>query len=143
MPPRTHIRRLSSLPSNNKPNLSALYVRGSFFNHSCQPNAVVSWRGATLHVRAARRVAAGEELTIAYTDTYRPGPMRRKVLLSSKGFTCQCTRCAGGPVNGGPIGSGPQGGGEQAGDGSEEAADALVAADLERAEGCLQKVATM
>ena len=122
-------------------------MRGSFFNHSCQPNAVVSWRGATLYVRAARRVAAGEELTIAYTDTYRPGPMRRKVLLSSKGFTCQCVRCAGGPGDGGdggPVGSSsPHGGGEQAGDGSEEAVDALVAADLERAEGCLQKVATM
>ena len=45
-----------------------LYPIASFFNHSCWPNAVVSFSGQTLVVHAIHDIQPGEEVTIAYTE---------------------------------------------------------------------------
>ena len=44
---------------------------------SCRPNAVVSFQGQTLVVRALGHIAAGEEVTIAYVELYQPTQYRR------------------------------------------------------------------
>jgi len=44
---------------------------------SCRPNAVVSFKGQKLVVRALGHIAAGEEVTIAYVELYQPTQYRR------------------------------------------------------------------
>ena len=70
-----------------------LYPLASFFNHSCSPNAVVSFSGQTLVVRALRDIPAEEEVTIAYVELYAPREYRRLQLQAKKKFVCQCRRC--------------------------------------------------
>ena len=73
----------------NLPNLGA-----ALLNHSCAPNCVVIYiTGDLLQVRAARDVAIGEELTIAYTDLALPTRIRSAALRGSYGFECDCSRC--------------------------------------------------
>lgn len=87
----------------------ALYSHARYFNHSCVPNAAVAahakgdpWSpGATLHVVALCDIAAGEEITIAYTDAaYLENTpdhaARRQLLRESFGFDCLCEACSGG-----------------------------------------------
>ena len=97
---------------------NALYNATSYFNHSCNPNAVLSFKGAEVSLRASRLIERGDEVTIAYTDTYRPREMRRAVLRATKGFVCRCARCASGTVVEGE-GANPE-------DGSESEADPKV-----------------
>jgi SET and MYND domain-containing protein len=47
------------------------------FNHSCAPNAVVSFVGGRLRVRAIQAVAEGDEVCIAYTELYATADARR------------------------------------------------------------------
>lgn len=44
----------------------AVYVAGSFFNHSCQPNIHTYFLSRTLHVQATEYVLAGSELELSY-----------------------------------------------------------------------------
>merc|ERR1719506_2245879 len=46
----------------------ALYRQAARLNHGAAPNAVQTFRGRTLVLRAARPVACGEELRITYLD---------------------------------------------------------------------------
>ena len=97
-----------------------LYPRAALVNHSCAPNCVASYSGARQSVRTVGRVAAGEELCIAYIDvscsTVRRrrcvGPRRvrrlrvhgfardglhmRSTLRSQYYFSCECARCEAG-----------------------------------------------
>ena len=97
---------------------TGIYPEASMFNHSCAPNAVVSFAaGGKLNVccigvddyearameigpkghaplRRPRPIGKGEEVCIAYTELYRPAASRRLTLEKSKGFTCECVRCA-------------------------------------------------
>ena len=97
---------------------TGIYPEASMFNHSCAPNAVVSFgAGGTLNaccigvddyearameigprgyvpLRRPRPIRKGEEVCIAYTELYRPAASRRLTLEKSKGFTCECVRCA-------------------------------------------------
>ena len=41
-----------------------------------------------------RAIRKGEEVCIAYTELYRPAASRRLTLEKSKGFVCECVRCA-------------------------------------------------
>ena len=73
----------------------ALYRHASLLNHSCDPNAAVSFEGNRLTVRAVKRVSGGSELTLSY------GPQkgetrtaeRRKWLWERYAFLCNCTAC--------------------------------------------------
>lgn len=97
---------------------TGIYPEASMFNHSCAPNAAVSFgAGGTLYAccigvddyeaRAMevgpkgyvplgrpRAIRKGEEVCIAYTELYRPAASRRLTLEKSKGFVCECVRCA-------------------------------------------------
>ena len=102
---RMPVAKLARLISQAKRNVHAivdveghnlghgLYPVASFFNHSCWPNAVVSFQGQTLVVRALRDIQPAEEVTIAYAELYCPRNLRRQQLQAKKYFLCECTRC--------------------------------------------------
>ena len=46
-----------------------------------------------LRLRAARDIAAGEQLCIAYLDVDLPVERRQEKLLFGYGFSCACPRC--------------------------------------------------
>jgi hypothetical protein len=74
-----------------------LFETACRMNHSCKPNCVwiTSQDGRAKEVRAIKTIEEGEELTIDYVgETLEPIPHRRKELLVTKGFTCQCDRCS-------------------------------------------------
>ncbi|KAJ8537160.1 hypothetical protein K7X08_035561 [Anisodus acutangulus] len=74
----------------------AVYVAGSFFNHSCQPNIQAYFLSRTLYVQATEYILAGSELELSY------GPQvgqwdckdRQRLLEDRYSFTCQCTGCS-------------------------------------------------
>ena len=45
-------------------------------------------------MRTLRPVAAGEEISVAYTELYAPREYRRQQLEASKQFVCQVRPCA-------------------------------------------------
>lgn len=72
-----------------------IYVRNSFFNHSCRPN-VNYWvveNSLRVECTAGEAVAQGEELCISYIDTQQDLASRRAKLQESYLFTCDCARC--------------------------------------------------
>ena len=83
---------------------TGLYVQaGSWFNHSCDPSAVVSFRGRALRVHTLREVAPGEEVSVAYVELYAARQARQAALREKKGFTCVCARCAAPPASDAPL----------------------------------------
>lgn len=72
-----------------------LSSQASCFNHSCDPNVLVSV-GESHHVNfvTGREVAAGTELCISYVDPSMELEARRQILLYKYGFDCNCGKCA-------------------------------------------------
>ena len=78
---------------------SALYPQAaSRFNHSCAPNAVVSFVGSRLRLHLLEPVAAGSEVTISYTELCEGRATRRGALLAAYAFSCRCSRCESPPA---------------------------------------------
>ncbi|KAK9850287.1 hypothetical protein WJX84_011593, partial [Apatococcus fuscideae] len=78
----------------NQDKAIGLYPGLSMLNHSCQPNC--SWSpagGARIQIRAMTDIAAGEQLTVSYTNLMEPRARRQADLLRSKHFACTCLRC--------------------------------------------------
>lgn len=71
-----------------------LYPLGAIFNHSCHPNCLYVNEGKLLVFRCVRPVKKGEELTVNYVSLYQSRNQRRKDLLQSKNFLCNCSRCS-------------------------------------------------
>lgn len=69
----------------------------SCFNHSCQPNVLISC-GETSEVTfvAGCDIMPGDELCISYVDVDSDHEERRELLLHKYGFDCRCARCVGG-----------------------------------------------
>ncbi|KAL8621023.1 hypothetical protein ACOMHN_043514 [Nucella lapillus] len=77
---------------------SGLYELQSSCNHSCAPNAEVSFEGGdhTLTVTALRDIQPEEEIFISYLDECaidRSRHSRQKILRENYLFTCACSRC--------------------------------------------------
>lgn len=70
-----------------------LYLSASKFNHSCCPNAVQTFSGSHLQIRACSLIHTGEEVSISYIDNGQPTIFRRSELLSSYHFRCNCPKC--------------------------------------------------
>lgn len=75
-----------------------LNLFGSFFNHSCAPNAYLDNASNNTPDKAMliRDVKQGDEVTFAYPCAkilLRPASMRQEVLGVSWGFVCACERC--------------------------------------------------
>jgi hypothetical protein len=66
-------------------------------NHSCQPNATITFAGPTLSLRALRPLKEGEEITLSYIDSTQPTPLRQSALRDRWFFTCACALCAAAP----------------------------------------------
>jgi hypothetical protein len=67
-------------------------------SHSCKPNCVwlSTQDGKAKEIRAVATIEKGEELTVDYVGALlEPIPQRREELLITKGFLCECGRCAG------------------------------------------------
>jgi hypothetical protein len=80
--------------------LSAYFVLGSLFNHSCAPTVAYSrcaWEegqeAPRMRFVAARGIARGEEAVHSYIESSAGAEARRKKLLLTYRFRCGCSRC--------------------------------------------------
>lgn len=64
-------------------------------NHACKPNARYIWNAAAgcEKIIAMRPIAANEEVTVCYKDSYKPRSQRRSELARQFKFECKCTAC--------------------------------------------------
>jgi len=62
-------------------------------NHSCDPNAVVTFDGTTVSLRSLRPIAKDEEVFITYIDCTNPYTVRQEELKDRYGFVCACSKC--------------------------------------------------
>lgn len=69
-------------------------------NHSCDPNAVVSFDGSTLNVRSLKKISKDEEVLISYVDITDNPWQRQAELRERYFFTCGCVDCSAGTILG-------------------------------------------
>ncbi|KAH0545069.1 hypothetical protein FGG08_000840 [Glutinoglossum americanum] len=62
-------------------------------NHSCDPNAVVTFDGSRLCLRSTSGIEKGGEIYISYIDSSHPTVRRQSELQSRYFFACTCTKC--------------------------------------------------
>ena len=79
-----------------------LFLRTSFCNHSCCPNATVRieispFGACKARLIVARDVKRGEQLCICYSNAacFQSNAARQATLSSRWGFHCRCARCEG------------------------------------------------
>ena len=75
---------------------SGVFVTMSRINHSCMPNAehYFSDKDKVKRVFACRDIQAGEEICIAYIDSFTvPTSQRRQQLQARYGINCRCAAC--------------------------------------------------
>ncbi|KAH8673929.1 hypothetical protein BX600DRAFT_547574 [Xylariales sp. PMI_506] len=67
----------------------------SRLNHDCRPNADYYFdpESMTQHIHVVRPIAAGEEITISYINTYQTREERLARLDLSWHFSCSCSLC--------------------------------------------------
>ena len=66
----------------------------SCFNHSCNPNTLVSCRDTHMvSFVTAREIGEGEELTISYVSLDLPYEERQQLFQYKYAFTCTCEVC--------------------------------------------------
>ncbi|KAJ1654217.1 hypothetical protein IWQ61_005809 [Dispira simplex] len=69
-------------------------LTAQFINHSCLPNAyLVSKANGRVAIRTLQEVPEGQALTVSYVDLFQPREQRRRDLLMTRHFWCQCRRC--------------------------------------------------
>lgn len=71
---------------------TGLWIRASLINHSCVPNTTKGFIGDVIVIRAARRIDAGEEITLVY-DESSDYEARTAALQRTWGFRCNCKLC--------------------------------------------------
>jgi hypothetical protein len=64
----------------------ALYRRAARLNHDSDPNAVQTFRGRTLVLRALRPIGSGEEIRVTYLDLALSAPEQRRRLQEQYHF---------------------------------------------------------
>ncbi|KAL6263575.1 hypothetical protein P5V15_006364 [Pogonomyrmex californicus] len=86
---------VSSRNKERTTSLRGLYPMGALQNHCCVPNTRHYFDDQQrLHVCAALPIAAGEEITMSYTDLLWDTSTRRQFLKLTKHFSCNCSRCS-------------------------------------------------
>ncbi|KAI0042507.1 SET domain-containing protein [Auriscalpium vulgare] len=92
---KTNAFRINRIPGCIGP-CSGIFNDISRINHSCMPNAMYYWipESLTGEVRALRRIAPGEEITISYLELSASYEERREDLRERYGFACTCTSCS-------------------------------------------------
>ncbi|OWF49924.1 histone-lysine N-methyltransferase SMYD3-like [Mizuhopecten yessoensis] len=73
----------------------AIYLSPSLLDHSCEPNAVVTFQGTRLTVRATKDIQepSPANISISYLDQLATIAERQKQLQEQYYFSCQCNRC--------------------------------------------------
>ena len=81
--------------SSTSPRGSAVYLMGSMFNHSCDPNVDVTFpdNNALVSFVAATDIPKNHEITISYIDASAGRAARQQQLSFAYGFQCTCPRC--------------------------------------------------
>ncbi|XP_011636441.1 histone-lysine N-methyltransferase SMYD3 isoform X2 [Pogonomyrmex barbatus] len=76
---------------------AGIYLGASVMDHSCKPNAVVTFEGTTLIVRTLTDLPFLDwsQIRISYIDLLNSNKARREELHSSYYFWCDCERCKG------------------------------------------------
>ncbi|KAJ8985596.1 hypothetical protein NQ317_015087 [Molorchus minor] len=74
---------------------SGMYLAASIVDHSCKPNAVVTFQGTTLYMRALEEIPALDwtKIFISYIDVMALKEERQKELEKNYYFLCQCPKC--------------------------------------------------
>lgn len=72
---------------------TGLYPVISILNHSCFPNAVLTFEGKLAVIRAVQRIPKNTEVLISYIDTAGSTMTRQKTLEEQYFFICSCPRC--------------------------------------------------
>ncbi|XP_062619027.1 histone-lysine N-trimethyltransferase SMYD5-like [Saccostrea cucullata] len=77
---------------------SGLYLLQSTCNHSCQPNAEITfpYNNNIMSVVAKERITSGQEICIGYLsecDLSRSRHSRQKILKENYLFICECPKC--------------------------------------------------
>ncbi|KAF2720154.1 hypothetical protein K431DRAFT_95811 [Polychaeton citri CBS 116435] len=70
-----------------------LWPKVSMANHSCYPNAVWSWIGDMIVVRATTQIKEGEEIFLSYVPSNMSYEKRKVRLMEKYGFECRCNLC--------------------------------------------------
>ena len=75
---------------------AGIFLLGSRFNSSCQPNVNNYWDGRLRKITfwATSDIAAGEELCICYINELAVREERQDRLQSAFGFVCRCVACS-------------------------------------------------
>ncbi|KAL5590805.1 hypothetical protein FOBRF1_014362 [Fusarium oxysporum] len=71
---------------------TGLWIRASYINHSCIPNAKKDFVGDLIIFRAMRRIVTGEEITHSY-DESSYYEARKTNILRTWNFECRCQLC--------------------------------------------------
>jgi tetratricopeptide (TPR) repeat protein len=71
---------------------TGLWVRASYINHSCIPNAKRDFIGDLILFHATRKIAVGEEITHAYDESTKY-EVRQAAFRRTWNFLCRCPLC--------------------------------------------------
>ncbi|XP_062200888.1 uncharacterized protein LOC133903496 [Phragmites australis] len=74
----------------------AIYISGSLFNHSCQPNVHAYFLSRTLLLQSTEFIKSGSPIELSYGPQVGEMelPDRQKLLRENYYFTCQCSSCS-------------------------------------------------
>lgn len=72
---------------------TAVYPNVALLNHSCLPNAIITFKGTAAHIRVVKDMKPGDEVFISYIDLLYPTDDRNLRLRESYFFTCDCQEC--------------------------------------------------
>lgn len=72
---------------------TGLWLRASYINHACDGNALRSFIGDMMIVRATRDVAKGEEILMPYRLPDAVNAVTQEELEKTWGFKCDCDLC--------------------------------------------------
>ncbi|CAL9692416.1 unnamed protein product [Knipowitschia caucasica] len=72
---------------------TAVYPDVALLNHSCLPNAIITFKGTSAEIRAIKVMKPGDEVFISYIDLLYPTDDRNNRLSDSYFFICKCQEC--------------------------------------------------
>ncbi|XP_073950793.1 histone-lysine N-methyltransferase SMYD3-like [Choristoneura fumiferana] len=74
---------------------TGIYLASSVVDHSCDPNAVATFDGKTINIRALKDLPCldWDQIRISYIDLMNTPYERQTELLDNYYFLCQCERC--------------------------------------------------
>lgn len=72
---------------------AALYSPSNFVNHSCDPNAIVIYKGKKQCIYSLKPLEKDQEITVSYCSYIKPFYDRYRYLSENYFFECTCSRC--------------------------------------------------